>query len=154
MIVYAITFKDGSSIELDERNGEIIKKAWMAQKNSPFEFKGNGYMTGDIRRIKQLSRHNENSRQLPQGKRCHGTRSIQLEISKRIKADYGKEWPKPMKDKAFREVYRHEIHDEDNSKWCDFIAGTCVCHDAPDSGKATTWRDVFPGSLETLKGEA
>lgn len=155
MIVYAITFKDGTSIELDERNGEIIKKAWLSQKAVPFDFKGNGYLTSDIKRVKQLSRQDvaKDSRQLAQGQRCKGTRSIQLEISKRIKREYGKEWPQPMKDSTLRNVYRLEIHDEDDSKWCDYLAGTCACYDKADT-TGTSWRDVFPGALETIREEA
>lgn len=88
-----------------------------------------------------------------QSKKCRGTRSIQLEISKRIKREYGKDWPQPMKDKTLREVYRHEIHDEDDSKWCDYLAGTCVCHDK-GSTSGNAWDEVFPGSLNTMRGEA
>lgn len=56
MIVYAVIFKDGVSIELDERNGEIIKKAWLTQKALPFDFKGSGYHTNDIKRVKKVFR--------------------------------------------------------------------------------------------------
>lgn len=88
-----------------------------------------------------------------QSKKCKGVRSIQLEISKRMKREHGKDWPKAFRDRTLREVYRLEILDENTGAWCDSWGGTCVCHDA-NAKKGGTWDDIFPGSLETLKGEA
>lgn len=84
--------------------------------------------------------------------RCRGVRSIQLEISMRIKRENSKAWAKPMRDKEVRNFYRHEILEENDGEWCDFIAGTCVCH-KPQPVQGTKWDDVFPDMLNTLKEE-
>lgn len=90
---------------------------------------------------------------LPSGKICKAKRSIHLEVAKRIKRDNPTNWMFPMHDKDARNFYRLEILEENDGEWCDFIAGTCVCHDEKVQ-TGTKWNEVFPDALNTLKEEA
>lgn len=56
MIVYEVFFWDNTTLELSEAKGEVIKQAWLSGKKVPFEYEGNGYSVGDIKRVKKVFR--------------------------------------------------------------------------------------------------
>ena len=90
-------------------------------------------------------------RVLKAGPRCQGKHSISLLISKMIRQEYGKEWPKPMRDRELRERMRQEIRKRDPiMKWCDTRLNECACEesDTPE----LTLKDVFPDVKQIMFG--
>jgi hypothetical protein len=146
MNAYNIFFKDNTSIQVDEQQGEIVKKAWGdGKKQIPFEFSGDMYLIGDIKRITRGYKDTVKNTVVTdaprlEGRSCFGRKSIQLEISKRIKLEAGRDWLEPMRDKDIRNTVRLEILD-DGEEWCDEVAGTCVCDKI--NSTITKWSDVF-----------
>ena len=124
---YQITFRNKTTISVDEYQGDTIKQIIMSGKNLPFEINGNVYKTVDITAIEKT--HDTPSPPLAayieSGRQCRSKRSIQREVNNII-MDQHKNWTTVIRDKSVREQIRLGLRDIDNG-WCDYRDNECVC---------------------------
>lgn len=124
---YQITFRNKTTISVDEKQGETIKQIIMSGRNLPFEINGNIYKTVDITAIEKV--HDTPappiSAYIENGNRCRSKRSIQREINNII-MDQHKNWTVAIRDMKIREQIRFSLREIDNG-WCDYRENECVC---------------------------
>ena len=67
-----------------------------------------------------------NKPNLPTGKVCRGTHSIQADINRMAQDESPKGWAKLIRDKKWREEMRQLLR-ETGGPWCDYRASECAC---------------------------
>jgi hypothetical protein len=132
---YEITFKGVglNSITVGNDRGDKIKSLILdGKKDTPIDIDGDVYLIGNIKSV--VSAPNPKidipefpSDRLPQGKICHSTRSIQLEINNIARTDFPKTWAKKIQDNKWREAIRQQLR-ESGVEWCDSKANECICN--------------------------
>jgi hypothetical protein len=126
-MTYQITFRNKTTLSVDEEQGETIKRIIMSGKNIPFEIDDNVYRTVDIASLEK-----SHDTPLPpveayisSGPSCRSKRSVQNEINHIIMDEY-KNWSSVIRDEKTREHIRASLRELDNG-WCDYKEDECIC---------------------------
>jgi hypothetical protein len=160
---YDITIVGGQIIRVSDEQGEALKELKRTGKpTETIELDDDMMELGRVKLIQKVFERKVPLHNLPapEKARCRGKRSIQLEIMKIIKQKYPTEWPKYIRDKAYKEKLRVWLRENRKGEWCDYIAGTCVCTAdfVPDPVAIKEAMSVFPNAVpidipEEIRGD-
>lgn len=126
-MAYSVHFTDRTFIKVEDAQADLIKQAQKAVNKPEYIGVGkNQYKLASISKIEWIKEPLQADRQIEQGHRCHGEKSIHLVIyeayKKRLREGKHLDW-ETFRQKTYDYIYEQKP----DVVWCDNKKGTCVC---------------------------
>lgn len=140
--MYKVSFTDRTVILVDTPTGDNIK-AMQMESPAPnyFEVGKDVYKLDKVSKIEWQPDQSQ-AKELPQGPRCHGQKSIHMIIYE----NYRKMTPKPKWEEYRKKAYDYIYEQRPDAKFCDNRKGTCYC----ERSAVERVQEIIPGAVEIV----